>query len=850
MTHPLLVDGRPTRRLVLGVASVGLVMAGFSASIAAWRAERSHEAQERADRIAVVASTATTRLGDALARQREGVLDVAALFATTDRVGRAEFAAFVNRALPLGPSRAAGVGFTQWVTDDDLEAFVAAARADGAPGFTLQPSFDRPEHAIVLYNEPAGRLGTTWGRDALDDDALQPALERSRDSGAPVLSAATVLDEDRDTPADERPAAFVLYTPLYRDHDDPGTVAGRWAELRGWISVTFRATDLLAGLAGELPARLTFSREAEARPVAAVGGPAAGAGSTVELDVHGERWILEVEPTTALSSVGATPGFVLAAGLLATLLLGGLLLTLHGTSRRAQRAASDATRSLSASEARLRATLAGAPDLILVVDADGTIVSASDQSRRILGYRPEAMVGRPVEMLLPDALREAHAGHRARFLAHPRSRPMGEDLELAARAADGSLVPVEISLSPLRSGAGRDSRLQVIVVIRDVSARKRAEADQRLLSAIVASTHDAILTQDVDGVITSWNGAAERLYGWTAAEAVGRHISLVVPEHHRPGLDEILARLRAGETLRQHETDRLRRDGALVPVSLTVSPMRDAAGRVIGASSIGRDISGPKADREALETYAADLERSNHDLEEFAYIASHDLSEPLRVVGGYVDLLQARYGEGRVLDADATRYMATVAEGVDRMRLLIEDLLAFARLRAESQHVGLVDMAEVVRAALANLDAAVTEAGSTVRIDPLPVVWGDGAQIAQLVQNLLANAVKFRDPTRPSVVAVRAGPRRGRWAISVSDNGIGIDPEYHERIFAMFRRVHGRDRYDGTGIGLALCRRVVDLHGGEISVASTPGEGATFTFTLPPAPDLNPVGEAPVGSTA
>jgi signal transduction histidine kinase len=254
-----------------------------------------------------------------------------------------------------------------------------------------------------------------------------------------------------------------------------------------------------------------------------------------------------------------------------------------------------------------------------------------------------------------------------------------------------------------------------------------------------------------------------------------------------------------------------------------------------------------------LEARAAELERSNRDLEEFATVASHDLSEPLRVVGGYVDLVRHRYGAGQPLDDRGVHHLQQAGDAVERMRELIDGLLEYSRLRSDAVRFGEVELDRVVADAIANLRPAIDEAGATVDVGPLPTVWGDQTLLVQVLQNLLANAVRFRDPERPCRVVVEA--RRddpagdgaaARWAISVTDDGIGIDPAHQERIFAMFRRLHGRDRHPGTGIGLAVCRRVVDLHGGEITVSSAPGAGATFTFTVPDVPERRALLRRPV----
>jgi signal transduction histidine kinase len=234
------------------------------------------------------------------------------------------------------------------------------------------------------------------------------------------------------------------------------------------------------------------------------------------------------------------------------------------------------------------------------------------------------------------------------------------------------------------------------------------------------------------------------------------------------------------------------------------------------------------ANRELLKTKAA-LERSNRDLEQFAYVASHDLQEPLRMVAAYTQLLKQRYG-GR-LDADARDFIDYAAQGALRMQALIDDLLAYSRLTTRARPFEPVDCNGTLGRALADLRGAIQESGATVTSDPLPTIAGDEAQLCLVFQNLVANALKFRGDAPPRV-HVSARRERGEWVFSVRDNGIGIDPQYADQLFAMFRRLHG-SHYPGSGIGLATCKNIVERHGGRIWFESAPGRGATFRFTLP-----------------
>jgi light-regulated signal transduction histidine kinase (bacteriophytochrome) len=257
--------------------------------------------------------------------------------------------------------------------------------------------------------------------------------------------------------------------------------------------------------------------------------------------------------------------------------------------------------------------------------------------------------------------------------------------------------------------------------------------------------------------------------------------------------------------------------------------------------SISRDITERKRAEEALAQRAEELARSNSDLEQFAYVASHDLQEPLRMVVSYLQLLERRY-KGQ-LDERADRHIGYAVDGAKRMQRLINDLLTYSRVGRRGDTQALTDAEQVLQHTLRDLGQVIEESGATVEHDPLPVVHADPTQLGQLLHNLIANALRFRGDAPPRVyVGARYAPDANEWVFEVNDNGIGIAPEYFDRIFIIFQRLHGRDEYPGTGIGLAICKKIVERHGGRIWVESEPGQGATFFFTLPDrAPGGSPV---------
>ena len=271
-------------------------------------------------------------------------------------------------------------------------------------------------------------------------------------------------------------------------------------------------------------------------------------------------------------------------------------------------------------------------------------------------------------------------------------------------------------------------------------------------------------------------------------------------------------------------------DGSVICVKDSARVVYDANGRVLYYEGSLEDITERNGAEEALRQTMAELARSNAELEQFAYVASHDLQEPLRMVASYMQLLQRRY-QGK-LDADAEEFIAYAVDGARRMQALINDLLAYSRVSSRGKPFEPIACEAALDEALANLQMAIEESGAVIIHDPLPTVMADATQLMQLFQNLIGNGIKFRNE---KVLHIHVSTERnGReWVFSVRDNGIGIDPQYHERIFAIFQRLHTREEYPGTGIGLAICKRIVERHGGRIWVESQPGEGSTFHFAIP-----------------
>ena len=359
---------------------------------------------------------------------------------------------------------------------------------------------------------------------------------------------------------------------------------------------------------------------------------------------------------------------------------------------------------------------------------------------------------------------------------------------------------------------------------------ERQSSEERLRLLIDGAKDYAIIMLETDGRVASWNEGATRLKGWSEQEILGRHFSVFYPEESvAAGKPQQELELAASMGRIAEEGWRVRKDGSRFLADVIITAISDDSGELRGFSKITRDITERRRAEEQIKATLTELERSNKELEQFAYVASHDLQEPLRMVSSYTQLLAQRY-EGQ-LDDQAKKFIDYAVDGAVRMQRLINDLLAYSRVSTQGKTFETIDSHAALGEALKNLASSIEETRTIVVNDHLPKVRADATQLSQLFQNLIGNAVKFRDAKAP-LIRIAALDLGHEWRFSVQDNGIGIDTQYTEKVFQIFQRLHTRQEYPGTGIGLAICRRIVERHGGRIWFESEPGRGATFYFTL------------------
>jgi PAS domain S-box-containing protein len=466
-------------------------------------------------------------------------------------------------------------------------------------------------------------------------------------------------------------------------------------------------------------------------------------------------------------------------------------------------------------------------------------ISILDENRRIVYTNPALQKNLEI-----DSTQWAQGIYRARQYLRSDGTPMSTDEFASVRAVreqraiydvetgvvkeDGSLIWLSVSAVPTNVADWR-----VILVNMNITDRKKAEnalrqSEERFSKAFLASPAALSITSLLDAHFVDVNDSFISMFGYTRSEVIGRRAEELNLYPELVARKEMGRQLREKGFIREYELKTRTKTGEERYALISAEILQLESNKHI--ISIIYDITQRKQDEESLRRTAEELVRSNAELEQFAYVASHDLQEPLRAVAGMVQLLQQRY-QGK-LDERADEYIEHAVSAATRMQGLINDLLAFSRVDRKGKPFDWVSIERVILAVQDNLMVTIRENDASITHDPLPSVYGDDTQLIQLFQNLIGNAIKFRSQEQPKI-HISAEQQPEKWVFSIRDNGIGIEPQYFERIFAVFQRLHTRREYPGTGIGLAICKKIVERHNGQIWVDSQPGQGSTFYFTIP-----------------
>lgn len=808
-----------------------------------WQAAERETANSRITALTTAQAQITEAIQARLSRVELVLQAAKGLYEGSDDVSKEEFQRFAE-ALRLDQSLPGlqGLSVLSHVTDGGRRAHMEDMRANGFRSYQIWPQGDRADYAPIVRIEPYSGINTkAIGFDVQSNPAASPALAQSRDSGLAVLSSRLKIAQDTDGSS----ASVVMYLPIYASGASVSTVPERRAALTGWVSAPFRPADLMKGMASQIDTAMgiaIYDGEALSNSTllynSTLGNvPSEALQPSRVIDIGGRRWSLVMHPLPAFNSrfKPNQSGQIAALGAALSLSLGALILILGTDRDRTISAARVMTRDLRNAQNDLEGLLDALPDVLSEFDLGGRFHKYRTSDKLLRMAPAELFLGKLLpEVLPPEAsaicMAALHEANETGFSAGRQIEiPIGSELRW-----------FELSVSRRNESQPHDQRF--IMISRDITERKqfelrlqRSDDQLRLLEVCVSNLNDIVLITEAEPFnepgprIVFVNDAFVRRTGYTREEVLGQTPRLLQgPKTQRDELDRMGAAFRQWLPVRA-ELINYTKSGQEFWLELDIVPVKDDSGWYTHWIAVERDITDRKLSEQALSTVNRELLRSNAELEQFAYVASHDLQEPLRSVSSCVQLLKLRYGGA--LDARADEFIDHAVDGAARMQALIDDLLAFSRLGAESRPFTEVDTEAILQDVCASLALAVAESNAQISHDALPRIHGDPSQLTQLFQNLVSNALKFRDD-EPALVHVGANLVGNEWIFSVADQGIGIAPQYHERIFGLFKRLHSRSEYAGTGIGLTTCKKIVAHHGGRIWVESQPKNGSTFFFTL------------------
>lgn len=463
------------------------------------------------------------------------------------------------------------------------------------------------------------------------------------------------------------------------------------------------------------------------------------------------------------------------------------------------------------------------PNAIVLVNKESKIAYVNNQTEKLFGYERNELIGQKVERLIPERFSHRHPGFVKMFFEAPSVRAMGAGRELFAIRKDQTEFPIEIGLNPVVTVDGT----LVLASIIDISERKKAEHRFQL---VVESAPNAMVLVNHVGAITLVNNQVEKLFGYSRDELIGNKIEMLLPERFRKHHPELRSGFFHKPQTRAMGGGRdlfgLKKDGTEVQIEIGLNPIETIEGNMVLASII--DITERKI-KEQMIKRQIELETKNEELENFTYIASHDLQAPLRTVLNYIQVFEEDYFSK--LDPNAQMYLERIKLATERMGALLKALLDFSRIGRDVR-LNLCDLKKIVNDVIADIDTLIKESQANIEIEVMPILNVYEVEMRQLFQNLISNAIKFRKKTEYPRIKIYSEQLKDHWKFYVQDNGIGIAENHYNRIFYIFQRLNTTDQYEGYGIGLANCKKIVELHNGEITVASELGKGTTFSFTI------------------
>ena len=731
-----------------------------------------------------------------------------------------------------------GIGYIDFVLAENLEAYIQHARADEAPNFINHPKTPYPDKFIIKYIEPVDINQEAVGLDIGFESNRREAAERARDTGIAALTKKITLVQDS-----EKQAGFLLLIPVYDYKLTPDTIEERRKYFLGWVYGPFIGKNFLGGLEDITRQQLHFEvYDGETTSSEALiyrhdskneshhyhGHDTHNHDNTAktQISLAGRTWTILWHPSPQYQPPAShtLSKFVLIFGCG----FGAFLFfALHHLIRSKQVISQEVKRrtaELAQSEEQFRSAIEYSSIGMALVSPEGKWLKTNKALCNIFGYTEQELLERDFQTL-------THPEDLDKDLALLQKMLSDEittyQMEKRYFHKDGHIIWALLSVSLVWNTDKTPKHF--ISQIQDISQLKEAQAHSEELRLAMQNAVEGIAKMDRAGRCIFINNSYAALLGYKPEELTGVHWKQVVAPQEHPKMEAAYQKMLNDQKV-MIETLGLRKNGSQFYQLLTLVPQNENKGQNQGYYCFAKDITARKIAEEQMVKSNHELERSNHELERFAYIASHDLQEPLRKIGGFTERLETHL-HGKLDDKSLT-YMAFITDGVERMRELIQGLLAYSRLSTEKVYTEQLDASTVVALALDNLSETIEENVAQISYENLPHVYYDKVMLTQLFQNLIGNAIKYRREENPKII-ISAKAIGDYWEFVITDNGMGMEEKYLTRIFEMFQRLHRKEDIRGTGIGLSLCQKIVERYGGKIWATSEVGEGSAFYFTIP-----------------
>lgn len=760
-----------------------------------------------------------------------------------------------------------GYAFVKMLQPQDKAAHIASVRREGFPDYDIRPSGEREIYSTVLNIEPFTGLNLrAFGADGYSEPMRRAAMEHARDSGEVAVSGPVTLTGNSD---EELQRGFMMYLPVYRARSVPAKINERRASLIGYVASSFRIRALLSGILNHNDSLIDFKifdgdeMTAQAQLYDSTDGHEVGAVNHARmtvLQVGGRLWKMQFIGHAAknTSLVPSLPTVIAVGGIAINVLLYLIIQLMIWRKRMIADKAAALSKEIQQSGERYRAVVDTAADAIVLVDQRGFILSFNRAAETIFGYAEAEVVGQPVNLLMPDDEGKVHSDYVSRYVTTKVSHVIGIGRDVEGRRKDGTQFPLHLSLAKWSNGAGE---IGFTAIMRDITAQRNAqraleESEHQLRLFMDCATEYAIYQLDLNNRFVKWNKGTERILGYSAAELDGLHIDrLYLDEDIEAGIPASIIAGAIKDGRSESEGWRVRKDGSILWASGVVQPIYEGGENVTGIAVILRDMTPQRAGaelrelakdqaeaaaqmesdlREELQTSNMELKTANEGLQKFTSIVAHDLRAPLKRIDAFIDALREDYG-GQ-LDKDGKEILTRINRGALAMKVMLDSMLDYSRYNAKAICGKTADLPSVIEGVIENCDLQGFESRIHVNAADAPRLQGDPILLAHVFQNLISNSIKFRrgDDLRIDIDVTATAKRV---YISVTDNGIGVEPQFADQVFDMFYRLHNEDEYEGCGIGLTVCRKIVSDHGGRISIDKSHEGGTRVIMTLLPAND-------------